>query len=172
MLTPTEHWRWQYCPDKDRLLLDISDDMQFCSVLSGRQLREKPSKQPFSMADAAAYWGYYDSLSLLNLPQTLQLELCLHALASTYAQQGAHKSWYFIEHAPAVIFKDQLVEVEGKNGAIPALILSVDADCVTCMLLESGTTLAGKDLSRCTVLRLLSSRVQPMIISNSLARSA
>ncbi|WP_333607299.1 cell division protein ZapC domain-containing protein [Arsukibacterium sp.] len=172
MLTPTEHWSWQYCPVRDRLLLDISEQLQFCSVLNGRQLREKPTKQLFSMADAAAYWDYHDSLALLNLPAAEQLELCLHALAARYAQQGAHKSWYFAEQPASAVTENQLIEVVGAQGAIPALVLAAEADCVTCILLDAGNSLSGKPLARCTVLRLLRSRVRPLLLNNSFARSA
>lgn len=172
MLTPTAHWSWHYCPNKDRLLLDISEQLQFCSEFSGRQLRERPVKQPFSMADAASYWGYHDSLSLLDLPPALQLELCFHALAANYVQQGAHKSWYFAEHTAVELAENQLVEVVGAQGAISALILGLDADCVTCMLLENGVSLSGKALLRCTVLRLLRNRIQPLVLTHRVARSA
>ena len=80
MLRPSERWFWTYCDKKDRLLLDISDEAQFCSPFGLSQLIQQPHKQPLSMAEAQAFWAIDDSLQQLDLPPAVRLELCLTAL--------------------------------------------------------------------------------------------
>ncbi|KKO46581.1 hypothetical protein WG68_04595 [Arsukibacterium ikkense] len=172
MLTPSERWSWTYCAQRDRLLLDISEQLQFCSELSAAQLTEKPQAKPLSMAEAQAFWNFRDSLQPLNLTDAGLLELCLHALAAGFAQQAGHKSWYFAEQAAAAVAEYQLVQLVGMHGPIPALVLQRDGDCASCLLLTEGYSLSGKLLKRCSILRLLSNRLAPVRPSQYFAQSA
>tara|TARA_R110002126_G_scaffold38993_27_gene116092 strand:+ start:3282 stop:3800 length:519 start_codon:yes stop_codon:yes gene_type:complete len=172
MLTPSERWSWTYCEKRDRLLLDISEQAQFCSNISARQLTDKPTQAAFSITDAGLFWQYSDSLAVLSLSQTEQLELCLHALSCQFLQQQAHKSWYFPEQVTAPVQHGDLVSIVGADGRVPALVISEDADCVCCLMLSDVLTLAGKIVKRATALRLLRNRVSPLNQPMMLARSA
>ncbi len=172
MLTPSERWSWTYCKQRDRLLLDINEQLQFCSELTGSQLTEKPQAKPLSMAEAQAFWSFRESLEPLNLSEAGLLELCLHALAAGFAQQTGHKSWYFIEQAPAHVAEYQLVQLLGLQSAIPALVLQRDGDAAICLLLTEGYSLSGKLLKRCTLLRLLVNRLAPVSTNQYFAQTA
>ncbi|MDP5135456.1 cell division protein ZapC domain-containing protein [Rheinheimera baltica] len=161
MLRPSEHWNWIYCSTKDRLLLDISDEAQFCSPFTSSQLACKPTQQPLSMAEAQAFWQIDDSLQQLEMPAAVRLELCLTALCAPYLQQQAHKSWYFQQGADCSAKPFELVMLRGLSGQY-ALVLSSETDCVTCLLLGDISTLSGKQLKRLQVIRVLRNRISPL----------
>lgn len=161
MLRPSERRFWTYCDKKDRLLLDISDEAQFCSPFCASQLIQQPHNQPLSMAEAQDFWAIDDSLQQLDLPAAIRLELCLTALCAPFVQQQAHKSWYFQQshqHEPAQF---DVVTIRGLSSQY-ALVLSTDTECANCLLLGEITTLAGKVLPRLQVIRVLSNRISAL----------
>lgn len=172
MLTPSERWSWTYCDKRDRLLLDISEQAQFCSNLAASQLTSKPQQQRFAIAEAELFWQYTDSLAPLALEQYQALELCLHAISCQYLQLQAHKSWYFPEQVTSRVQHGDLVSIVGADGRVAALVIAEDADCVSCLMLNDVQTLAGKTIKRATVVRLLRNRVSPLCQPTMLARSA
>ncbi len=171
MLTPSEQWTWQYCPLKDRLLLNIEDTVQFVSELSGTMLNQKVSNQPFSIAEAEAFWRIQEVLQQLVSNEAERLEYCLHALANRFRQLSAHKSWYFATQRQQDIGAYQLVQLQGKDQ-LTALVIASDLECIECLLLASGESLAGKVLARCSVIRVLRNRAQLLEVDVNLARSA
>ena len=171
MLRPSERWQWTYCQNKDRLLLDISDELQFCSPFKASQLLMLPQCQALSMAEAEAFWVIDESLQQLELSDAVRLELCLSALSAAFLQQLAHKSWYFQPAQPTEITQFDVVMLRGMSSQY-ALVLATDGDCATCMLLDSVDTLAGKTLPRLHVIRLLSNRISSLQKSTSLRYSA
>jgi cell division protein ZapC len=158
MHRPSERWYWTYCPIKDRLLLDISDDAQFCSPYSASQLLQQPQCQRLSMAEAEVFWSIDDSLQQLDIPAAVRLELCLTALCAPFLQQQAHKSWYFQQGAHCDAVQFDLVTLRGLSSQY-ALVLAAETDSVTCLLLGELSTLAGKHLSRLQVIRVLRNRI-------------
>lgn len=171
MLTPSEQWTWHYCPTKDRLLLNIDDAVQFTSELTGTMLNQKIVHQPFSIAEAEAFWRLQDVLQVLVSDETARLEYTLHALANRYRQLSAHKSWYFATQRQRDIGTFQLVRLQGKDQ-IDALVIASDLECIECLLLATGESLAGKVLMRCAVVRVLRNRAQLLEVDVNLARSA
>ena len=172
MLTPSERWNWTYCQQRDRLLLDISEQAQFCSNLTARQLLVLPAQQRFAIAEAELFWQFMEGLEPLALSQEQRLEMCLHALSYQYLQLQAHKSWYFPEQLTTDVKFAELVSIVGTAGRVAALVIAEDADCVSCLLLDDVQTLAGKTIKRTTVVRLLRNRVSPLNQPTMLARSA
>lgn len=172
MFTPSERWSWTYCQERDRLLLDISDQAQFCSNLTSRQLATLPMQQRFAIVEAELFWHYMDSLQSLALDNAQTLELCLHALSCQYLQLQAHKSWYFPEQVTSRVKHGDLVSIVGADGRVAALVIAEDAECVSCLMLNNAQTIAGKTIKRATVVRLLRNRVSPLNQPTMLARSA
>lgn len=158
MFRPSERWFWTYCDKKDRLLLDISDEAQFCSPFDASQLIQKPVQQALSMAEAQAFWNIDDSLQQLLLPAELRLELCLTALCAAFVQQQAHKSWYFQQGQQYQPSQFEVVTIRGLSSQY-ALVLSTDTECANCLLLDEITTLAGKVLPRLQIIRVLNNRI-------------
>lgn len=171
MLSPSEQWTWHYCPTKDRLLLNIDDTIQFTSELLGSMLNQKVVNQPFSIVEAETFWRMQDVLQPLISDEAARLEYTLHALANRYRQLSAHKSWYFATQRQQDIGSFQLVRLQGKDQ-IDALVIASDLECIECLLLAPGETLAGKVLSRCAVVRVLRNRAQLLDVNINLARSA
>lgn len=171
MLTPSEQWTWHYCPNKDRLLLNIDDAVQFTSELTNTLLNQKVVFQPFSIAEAEAFWRIQDMLQTVIIDEAERLECTLHALANRYRQLSAHKSWYFATQRLQDIGTYQLVHLQGKDQII-ALVIASDLECIECLLLAAGESLAGKLLTRCSVIRVLRNRAQLLDVDVDLARSA
>lgn len=171
MLTPSEQWTWHYCPLKDRLLLNIDDAVQFTTELTGAMLNQKVVHLPFSIAEAEAFWRLQDVLHQVISDDAECLELTLHALANRFRQLSAHKSWYFATQRQQDIGAYQLVNLQGKHE-INALVIASDLECIECLLLTAGESLAGKALTRCSVIRVLRNRAQLLDVDVDLARSA
>lgn len=171
MLTPSEQWTWHYCPNKDRLLLNIDDTVQFTSELTSTMLNQKVVHQPFSIAEAEAFWRIQDVLQTVVSDDAERLECTLHALANRFRQLSAHKSWYFATQRQQDIGAYQLVHLQGKDQ-ITALVIASDLECIECLLLATGESLAGKVLARCSVIRVLRNRAQLLEVDVDLARSA
>ncbi|CAM3805693.1 cell division protein ZapC domain-containing protein [Rheinheimera salexigens] len=167
MLTPSESWQWNYCPKRDRLLLDLNDELQFCSPFSAAQLMAKPMQQALSINEAEVFWAIDNSLQALALPEAVRLELCLTGLSCAYLPLLAHKSWYFQQANNHSIELHSVVVVRGMNTQ-HALVISTDQESSTCLFLDSITTLAGKVLPRLHVVRLLNNRMSPLSKKNSL----
>mgnify|MGYP006138725673 CR=1 FL=1 len=171
MLRPSEHWFWTYCPNKDRLLLDISDEAQFCSPYSGNLLRQKPQQQALSMAEAEMFWAADDSLQQLDMPAAVRLEICLAALCASFIQQQGHKSWYFQQLNTYQAKPFELVTLRGLTTQY-ALVVATEEQSVCCLLLGDIDTLAGKALSRLQFIRVLNNRVAPLAVAASLRNIA
>jgi cell division protein ZapC len=167
MLTPSERWQWNYCPKRDRLLLDLSDELQFCSPFSAAQLVIKPIQQALSINEAETFWAIDTSLQDLPLPDAVRFELCLTALSCGYLPLLAHKSWYFQQANSHNIELHSLVVIRGMNSQ-HAIVINTDQESSTCLLLESINTLSGKVLPRLHVVRLLNNRLSPVSKKNKL----
>ncbi|MBZ9610750.1 cell division protein ZapC domain-containing protein [Rheinheimera maricola] len=165
MFTPSEQWIWHYCSEKARLLLDITATAQFCSPFSAAQLVYQPHQQPLTMAEAETFWAIDHSLQQLDMPAAVRLELCLTALCGSFLQQQAHKSWYFQQgSANTVAAQYDVVMLRGLSSQY-ALVLSADSDCANCLLLGDISTLAGKNIARLQVVRVLHNRVSALNVS-------
>ncbi len=171
MLRPSERWYWTYCPKQDRLLLDLSDEAQFCSPFGAAQLLHQPQQQALSMAEAEAFWAIDDSLQQLDLPAAVRLELNLTALGTHFLQQQAHKSWYFQQGKPCDAAQSDVVILRGLSSQ-HALVVAAEQDCVTCLLLGELSTLAGKVLPRLTVIRVLRNRISALDVAIPFRHSA
>ncbi len=171
MLTPSEQWIWQYCQDKDRLLLNIDATTQFCSEVTGALLNQKMDFQPFSLEEAEAFWRFHDVLLPLQMSDEARFACCLHALANRYRQLTAHKSWYFVTQRQQDLGVFQLVQLQGKD-IIPAMVVASDVECIECLLLQEGETLAGKVLQRNSIIRVLRNRAQQLELDISFAQTA
>ena len=171
MLIPSEQWTWQYCPMKDRLVLNLDDTVQFTSELTGAMLNEQVLNQPFSIAEAETFWRIQDVLQPIITNDAERLEFCFHALANRFRQLTAHKSWYFATQRQQDIGAYQLVQLQG-NDQLTALVVASDVECLECLLLASGETLAGKLLANNAVIRVLRNRAQLLEVDIDLARSA
>ncbi|MBU1555699.1 MAG: cell division protein ZapC [Gammaproteobacteria bacterium] len=164
MLRPSERWYWSYSQTRDRLILDLSDDAQFCTPFSAGQLLHIPNQQALSMAEAEAFWTIDNSLQALELPAAVRLELCLTALSCQFMQQQAHKSWYFQQASQC---EAQLYDVVTLRGLISqyALVVAAEQDCVSCLLLGELSSLAGKMLPRLSVIRVLRNRISALDVA-------
>ena len=171
MLKPSERWYWTYCPQKDRLLLDISDQAQFCAPFGASQLIQLPQRQALTMAEAEAFQLIEDSLQQLDMPAAVRLELCLTALCAPFLQQQAHKSWYFQQGSDTAAAQYDIVMLRGLSSQY-AIVLSADSDCANCLLLGDISTLAGKNVARLQVVRVLHNRVSALNVSIPYRHSA
>ena len=90
MLQATKQWQWIACANKNRLLLDLNDDMQLCTPYKLRQLTDCVFKNPrFSLEDAAFYeqvYNYLDGFELYKPALNLRLHLA-------FLEQIAHHQY-------------------------------------------------------------------------------
>ncbi|WNO60959.1 cell division protein ZapC domain-containing protein [Rheinheimera sp. MMS21-TC3] len=167
MLTPSECWQWNYCQQRDRLLLDLNDELQFCSPFSAAQLVAKPMQQALSITEAEAFWAIDHSLQSIELSDAVRFELCLTGLSCAFLPLLAHKSWHFQQASAHVVALYSVVVLRGMSTQ-HALVVATDQESSTCLLLDSITTLSGKVLPRLHVVRLLNNRISPLTKNDKL----
>lgn len=171
MVTPSEQWNWQYCPQQDRLVLSVHGQVIFVSTIAATQLNCQIEQQPFSLEEAEAFWRFDEVLqSVLTDPQQ-RFTFCLHAIANRYRQLTAHKSWYFATQRQQDCGQYHLVQLQGKD-LLTAMVVSSDLECIECLFLHNGETLAGKVLQAGTIIRVLRNRAQLVEHALTFAHSA
>jgi cell division protein ZapC len=91
MLQATKQWQWIACANKNRLLLDLNDDMQLCTPYKLRQLTDCVFENPrFSLEDAAFYeqvYNYLDGFELYKPAQICQIGFLKSTLAPSQVQK-------------------------------------------------------------------------------------
>jgi cell division protein ZapC len=164
MLSPTERWSWYHCTERNQLVLDINAELAFPVPFASHLLHLPQAAQAFTMQDAEHYWLIQEKLSDTALSNEQQLYFTLTALAALkFMRPQGHKSWYFADIANSKpLHALQAAELVGQQ-LVQVFILQTDADCAECLLLEDVISLIGKKLVAGTVLRLLNSRLRPVV---------
>jgi len=105
MLQATKQWQWIACANKNRLLLDLNDDMQLCTPYKLRQLTDCVFENPrFSLEDAAFYEQVYNYLDGFELYKPAQIcQIALNATAVKFHLKPVlAKSWFFEEYTGCI----------------------------------------------------------------------
>ncbi|MBB1386294.1 cell division protein ZapC [Pseudoalteromonas sp. SG45-5] len=167
MLQASKQWQWIACADKNRLLLDLNDDMQLCTPYKLRLLTDSAFKNPyFSVEDAAFYEQVYNYLVGFNVWSPAKIcQISLNATAVKYHLKPVlAKSWFFKEYTGSDPSVEAIVKLTSKAQSGDFLIVEHCPDASICLNLSEDFKLdENLSLTQFEVVRILNNRVHPIL---------
>ncbi|GAB0109342.1 cell division protein ZapC [Pseudoalteromonas distincta] len=167
MLQASKQWQWIACPKRNRLLIDLDDDMQLCTPYKLRQLTDSVFKNPrFSLEDAAFYEQVYNYLDGFGLWKPAQIcQIALNATAVKFHLKPVlAKSWFFEEYTGSEPSVEAIVKLTSKSQIGEFLIVEHCPDASICINLSDDFKLDDNlSLGQFEVIRVLNNRVHPLL---------
>ncbi|MEQ4923918.1 cell division protein ZapC [Proteus hauseri] len=164
IIKPDDRWRWYFDDEQQRLMLDLANGMVFRSRFSSKMLSESACQSaPFTVDDAALYYGYDEQIRKIDMPSESRAELALNALiAHRFLKPLMPKSWYFaVNYNQLTPYLAQVVEVSLKDGNEKALFLvtEVGTQACLCLLAQPQLALFDKTLNFCDPIKIMNDRL-------------
>lgn len=176
MLQATKQWQWIACANKNRLLLDLNDDMQLCTPYKLRQLTDCVFENPrFSLEDAAFYEQVYNYLDGFDLYKPAQIcQIALNATAVKFHLKPVlAKSWFFEEYTGTQPSTEAIVKLTSKAQTGEFLIVEHCPVASICLNLNETFKLDDNlSLEQFEVIRVLNNRVHPLLLEQYHTKSA
>lgn len=167
MLQASKQWQWISCPNKNRLLIDLNDDMQLCTPYKLRQVTNNAFENPyFSVEDAAFYEQVYNYLAGFELWSPV--EICQIALNATavkfHLKPVLAKSWFFEKYTGLTPSVEAVIKLTSKVQSGEFLIVEHCPDASLCINLSKHFKLDDNlSLVQFEVIRVLNNRVHPIL---------
>ncbi len=97
ILLPDENWCWLYDEQRQTLLLDLTDDMQFAVAIPPKQLAQKTAfTEAFSLDDSSLYFHFLECLGEFPFTDPEKVQIALNAIAAVkYTKPLISHSWYY-----------------------------------------------------------------------------
>jgi cell division protein ZapC len=167
MLQASKQWQWIVCAKKNRLLLDLNDDMQLCTPYKLRQLTDYAFENPrFSLEDAAFYEQVYNYLAGFDIWSRAQIcQISLNATAVKFHLKPVlAKSWFFHEYTGSEPSSEAVIKLRSKAQIGDFLIVEHCPDASICINLSENFKLdENLSLVQFEAIRVLNNRVHPIL---------
>lgn len=178
ILVPGNDWRWCYDEGRDRLLLDLSADMQFETAYQAKQLTPAARQTyDFSLDDTSLYYHLLECIGELPFSEPERVQIALNAVAiRRFGRNSMPKSWFFREvglmHEPPLL--GEVVTLIGDHGHADFLVIEPGDQASLCLLLAEQFMLSDdKCLAQSGVLKVMNNRLIPFCaVSGELLRHA
>ena len=176
MLQASAQWNWYACPTNKCLMLDLGDEMEFCTPFKLRLLTDDVLENPhFSLRDADFYQqvsSYLASFELWNQAQICQIAINATA-AKFYLKPVLAKSWFFKSYTGSVPSTEAIILLQSKMVEGQFLIVDHTEQASLCLNLEKNYQLdENLSLQQFEVIRVLNDRIYPLNIRNSVKKRA
>ncbi|MGO2010320.1 MAG: cell division protein ZapC domain-containing protein [Pseudoalteromonas sp.] len=167
MFQASRQWKWVACTKRNRLLVDLDQDMQLCTPYKLRQLTDSIKQQShFSLDDAAFYqqvYQYLDSFKIYSSAELCQISLNATA-AKLYLKPVLAKSWFFKEYTGSEPSVEAIVKLSSVVQTGEFLIVEHTQDASLCINLSEHFKLdENLHLNQFEVIRVLNNRVHPIL---------
>ncbi|WP_148210433.1 cell division protein ZapC [Tolumonas auensis] len=166
ILLPDENWRWVFDEQRQSLLLDLSDDMQFVVSVPPKQLAQKQAfTEHFSLDDSSLYFHFLECLGEFPFTDPERVQIVLNAVAAVkYTRPLVSQSWYYRD-VDMLSGEPELGEVfsvvtEFTYGDV--MIISPGSNASLCIVISQAIQLdADKSLRQSSVCKLMNSKLLP-----------
>lgn len=178
ILLPDDQWRWCYDEGRDKLLLDLTDDMQFETAYQAKQLSPSARQShPFSLEDASYYFHLLECIGELPFSEPERVQLVLNAIAyCRFGKPTMPQSWYFkevsLQQQPPLL--GEVITLIGEHGHGDFLVIEPGDKASVCLFLGDRLSLSDdKCLSQSSVIKVMNNRLVPFhAVSNAVLRQA
>jgi cell division protein ZapC len=167
MVQASKQWSWLACKKNNSLMLDMGNEMVFCTPYKLRQLTNDILKNPaFSLSDASFYQQVYAYLESFNLWNPAQIcQICLNATAvKYYLKPILTKSWFFMPYTGKDPSVDAVICLASSEEKGHFLIVDHCEQASVCICLESNFKLDENfTLQQFEVIKVLNDRIMPLL---------
>lgn len=166
ILLPDDNWCWCFDVDRDRLLLDLSAELQFETAYPAKQLVPAAREaQPFSLDDASRYFHLLECIAELPLSEPERVQIVLNAIAACrFGKPMLPQSWFFRDYdfmhgAPLL---GEVVSMISEQGHGDFLVIEPGETASLCLLLSEQLALnEDKHLTQSAVIKVMNNRLIP-----------
>ncbi|RRS08305.1 cell division protein ZapC [Pseudoalteromonas sp. J010] len=172
----SKEWQWIRCEKRNRLLIDLGEELQLCTPFRIRHLTDDSASSPtFSLNEAEFYQNVFDYLcgfSVWSEPQCCQIALNATA-AKFHLQPMQAKSWFFKPYNGCEPVSEAVVCLRSKQSQGEFLIIEHDGKASLCLSLSQQFILdEGIELEQFQAIKVLNDRLSPLVLSNLVHQSA
>lgn len=177
-IKPNKNWKWNFCQTKNRLTLDMGDDMIFVSAFEKRHLINDAFLGEFiSVEQSEDFTQFVEKLEQqLPVPSDFIYQVALNCLvAKSFYKPLMPKSWFF---NPAPVLSNALlanvVKLQSSIEERHYVVVESNLNASTLMLIEKSHDLNGvKSLNQFNLIKVMNDRLNPVkLISNQRVNAA
>lgn len=166
ILVPDDHWRWMFDEKMDRLLLDLSSDMQFATAYRSKQLTDE-ARHPavFSLDDTSHYFHLLECIGELPFGEAERVQIVLNAVAAMrFAKPLMPQSWHLNEFnllsRPPLL--GEVVMLANSLGHADVMVIEPGETASVCLLLCGELALTEeKTLHAHQLIKVMNNRIIP-----------
>jgi len=167
LIKPSKDWQWNFCHDKNRLLMDLGDDMVFVSAFKKSQLvNDAFTNSRFSIEQTQDFTSMMEKLDgQLPVPDDFICQIVLNAVAAkSYYKPLMPKSWFFnTAHSVSSAQAGKIVKLQSSIEARHYLVVESSSSASTLLLIESSHQLDQmKSISQFGLIRVMNDRLIPV----------
>ncbi|WP_316675729.1 cell division protein ZapC [uncultured Tolumonas sp.] len=166
ILVPDENWRWIFDEQRQNILLDLTDDMQFTAAIPAKQLEKKSAfTESFTVDDSSHYFHFLECLGEFPFTDPERVQIVLNAIAAIkYARPLVSQSWFYqdvnmLSDIPELgeVFS---VVTECMYGDV--MVISPGSTASLCIVISQSIQLdSDKSLKQSAICKLMNSKLLP-----------
>lgn len=164
-LKPDDSWKWYYDKHFDRMMLELSGGLLFCSRFCGRTLNPDALQPHFFCVDeVATFYQLSESIQILHLNQEREARLILNALvAYRYLKPLMPKSWHFILQSTdwTPEFCTLVVATTLRQQKITLLVVEANTTASLCVIAETEIMIGDKTVALGDAFKIMNNRLLP-----------
>lgn len=172
----SKEWQWLRCYERNRLLIDLGDELQLCTPYRLYQLTGDSESNPnFCIDDAEYYQNVF--FYLQNFKVWTDAQCCQIALNATAAKFHLKpmlaKSWFFNEYTGNADRTEAIVALSSSVQTGEFFIVECDLETSLCISLNETFKLDEHlTLEPFQAIRVLNNRIQPLMLADKNTKSA
>jgi cell division protein ZapC len=175
-LQASKEWQWVSCHQRNRLLVDLGEDMVLCTPFRLRQLTEDAAANPhFSLNEASYYQNvlaYLCDFNMWSEPQCCQIALNATA-AKFYLLPVQAKSWFFTTYAGTTPCTEAIVKLQSQQQEGDFFIVEQSEGTCLCIGLSPEFALdENLTLEQFQAIKVLNDRIHPLLGCNKISKMA
>ena len=172
----SKEWQWLRCSERNRLLVDLGDELQLCTPYTLHQLTGDSISTPnFCIDDAEYYQNVYFYLQHLKVWTEAQCcQIALHATAAKFhLKPMLAKSWFFSEYTGNADRTEAIIALTSCEQTGELFIVECDAESSLCISLNAHFKLDEHlILEPFQAIRVLNNRIYPMMLNDKITKTA